>query len=158
MPDGAGPRHFVFHPQLPFAYVANELTGTVNTLAYDANSGRLEIVGEVPSTDSGAPGNCSAIRLAPDGKFLFVGNRGDNTIARFDIDPQTGLTHPGSTTPVGGKIPRDFVFSRSGEIVAVANQDSDTLTFFRYASETGALTPLGEPVPAGSPTSVAFAT
>src|SRR5690606_22631437 len=32
---GAGPRHFTFHPQLPVAYVINELQSTVTRLDYN---------------------------------------------------------------------------------------------------------------------------
>ena len=34
---------------------------------------------------------CSQIHLTPSGQFLYVGNRGHNSIAGFAVDPATGI-------------------------------------------------------------------
>ncbi|MEL6277121.1 MAG: beta-propeller fold lactonase family protein, partial [Bacteroidota bacterium] len=39
--EGAGPRHFTFHPNGQFAYVINELNSTVTAFAYDSLHGQL---------------------------------------------------------------------------------------------------------------------
>lgn len=38
---GQGPRHLAFHPNSQYAYLINEIGNTVNTYAYDADTGNL---------------------------------------------------------------------------------------------------------------------
>lgn len=158
MPPGSGPRHFAFHPTLPFAYAVNEMASTVASLAFDARAGSFKLLGVEATVPAAALGHshCSAIKIAPSGKHLFVGNRGEDTIARFDIDPATGLTTRAEATPAGGKTPRDFAFDPSGKYLAVANQDNDQVALFRYDAASGALTPFGAPIATGTPTAIAF--
>ena len=77
-------------------------------------------------------------------------------IAGFAIDQTTGIARFIGTTPCGGRVPRDFAFDPSGQVLVVANQESDVLSLFRYQPDTGALAPLGQPIPSGSPTAIAF--
>ena len=51
-------------------------------------------------------------------------------------------------------MPRDFAFDPSGRILAVANQESDRVSLFRYAGDR--LIPFGRPFFCGSPTAIAF--
>jgi 6-phosphogluconolactonase len=158
LPPGSGPRHFAFHPSLPFAYVVNELASTVASLAYDASAGTLGLLGTEVTVAPEAMGHshCSAIKIAPGGRHLFVGNRGENTIARFDIDQSTGLARRAAATPAG-KTPRDFDFAPTGTYLAVANQDSDSVSLLSYDPVSGGLTFFGEPIATGTPTAIAWA-
>ena len=157
MPPGSGPRHFLFHPTLPFAYCVNELTSELASLSFDAAAGRFALLSVEPTTSQNVPNNSgSAIALAAGGKHLYVGNRGDDSIAGFAIDQRSGRASLMGTTPCGGRVPRDFAFDPTGSVLVVANQESDVLTLFRYVAESGDLEPLGQPVPSGSPTAIAF--
>jgi len=40
---GAGPRHLLFHPDKPLAFVANELDSTTNVYRTDATIGKFEL-------------------------------------------------------------------------------------------------------------------
>jgi 6-phosphogluconolactonase len=157
LPPASAPRHFRFHPSLPFAYLVNELSCTLASLAFDAQSGTFNILAIEPTTPEPVEGNSgSAIDIAAGGKHLYVGNRGHDSVAGFSIDQTTGIARLIGTTPCGGRVPRDFAFDPSGQVLVVANQESDLLTVFRYLPETGALAPLGAPIPSGSPTAIAF--
>ncbi|WDR01609.1 lactonase family protein [Devosia algicola] len=158
MPAGSGPRHFRFHPSLPLVYCANELDCTLATLAFGAEAGRLEVIGVtqvLPKADLPSD-SCSAIAIPKGGRHVFVGIRGQNCISGFDIDQTSGATRFIDTTPSGGRVPRDFAFDPTGKVLAVANQESDCLNMFAYDASNGGLTPLGKPIPTGSPTVVAF--
>lgn len=156
MPPGSGPRHFRFHPTLPFAYCVNELTCTVASLRFDAEAGTFEILAVEPTTPQPVANNsASAIDIAGGGRHLYVGNRGHDSVAGFAIDQTTGIARLLGTTPCGGRVPRDFAFDPSGRVLVVANQESDVIVLFRYEPETGALL-LGQPVASGSPTAIAF--
>ncbi|MET3896601.1 6-phosphogluconolactonase [Devosia sp. UYZn731] len=158
LPPGSGPRHFVFHPTLPFAYLVNELTCTLASLAFDAAKGTFTVLAIEPTLPTGDhPGSSgSAIGIADGGKHLYVGNRGHNSVAGFAIDQSTGIARFIGTTPCGGNVPRDFAFDPTGQVLAVANQESDRINLFRYVPDTGALTPLGAPIQTGTPTAIAF--
>lgn len=157
LPAGSGPRHFLFHPTLPFAYVVNELSNTVASLAFDAANGAFRLLAEESALPTGVTKEsyCSAIAVAAGGRHLFAGNRGHDSIARFDIDA-SGIARFIRTMPCGGKWPRDFAFDPSGRVLAVANQQSDAVSLFRYDPQSGALTPLGEPIASNIPTAIVF--
>ena len=50
---GSGPRHFVFHSELPYGYGINELNGTINVYAFDADAGRLSVVQTIATLPDG---------------------------------------------------------------------------------------------------------
>ena len=155
--DGAGPRHFVFHPRGEFVYVVNELNSTVTSFTFEAEQAKLTTVTSVATVpESGLSGNnCSEICISADGAFLYVANRGHDSIAIIGIDSEGGMELL-KTVPCGGKIPRNFALSPSGNFLVVANQNSDNLTVFAVNRETGDITPTGTVVETGTPTSVAF--
>ena len=146
---GCGPRHIVFHPTKPFAYVMAELQPGVTTLAYA--DGRLAALATEPVQPSVSGG--SGIVMAPDCTHLFVGDRGNAAVARFTIG-EDSIARYASSTPSGGDIPRDLAFTPSGTVLAIANVLGDAVTLFRHAAD-GALAPLAK-VATGTPTSVAF--
>ncbi len=156
---GAGPRHIAFHPDLPYAYVINELDATITAFGYDAERGLLDarqLIGTLPPAYTGRSTGAE-IAVAPSGRFLYASNRGHDSIAIFAID----VTH-GTLTAVGwesaqGAMPRFFALDPSGKFLYVANQGSDTIVAFRVDQATGALTPTGDVVRTGSPVCIVFA-
>lgn len=150
LPGGSGPRHVAFHPTKPFAYVMTELQTGVTTLRY--TDGHFEILAVAPAGPGATDG--AGIAIAPDGTHLFGGDRGNNALARFAIDPVTGIATYETSTPSGGILPRDHAFGAGGRLLAVANVRSDAVQLFTHASD-GRLTPLSS-IATGAPTAVAF--
>jgi 6-phosphogluconolactonase len=150
LPAGSGPRHVVFHPNRPLAYVMSELQTGVTTLAY--SDGKLEVL----ATHLAGPGavHGSGIAIAPDGTHLYGGDRGNHALARYAIDTVTGIASYSASTPSGGVHPRDIAFGDNGRLVAVANVLSDGVALFAHSSD-GTLTPLTN-IATGTPTAVAF--
>lgn len=126
---GAGPRHITFHPNGKFAYLINELDSTVSAFAYDAKTGALKEM----QTLSALPNNfkdfskAAEIAVASSGKFLYVSNRGRETVVAFAIDPEKGTLHWVEEQNCGGKSPRHFGITPSGKYMLVCNQDSDSV-------------------------------
>ena len=56
----AGPRHIAFHPEMPLAYVVNELDSTVVTYRFDPQRGSLQAIQILPSTPSNYTGELSS--------------------------------------------------------------------------------------------------
>ncbi len=142
---GNGPRHFTFHPNEKFAYVVEELSGTVS--AYTHNNGILKFLQRVsthPKNYKGTIGSAD-IHVSPDGKFLYASNRGDaNTITIFSINKLTGKLSLKGYQPVLGKTPRNFVIDPTGNYLLVANQDTDNIVIFKRNKLTGLLKNTGE--------------
>lgn len=155
---GSGPRHFAFHPEGKTAYVINELSSTLSTLTYQAETGRLDVVQTVSTLPSDFKGQNSTAHVAvhPSGKWVFGSNRGHDSIVRFAVDPSTGWTRLVDAVPSGGKTPRNFALDESGKWLLAANQDSDKVVVFRIAASTGALMATGGKVTVGKPVCVVF--
>lgn len=149
---GAGPRHLAFHPVAPFAYVVNELNGTVTALSYNASNGALKPIQSISTLPDGFKdfNACADIHITPDGRYLYASNRGHNSLAIFSINAQTGeLTAIGHES-VHGAFPRNFAISPDGRHILVANQNSDNLVLFaiqpdgklQFVRETKEMTPV----------------
>ena len=143
---GAGPRHFVWHPNGKFAYIIQELNSTVRALAYDAANGSFQVlqtVSTLPANYSGES-TCAALQIASSGKFLYGSNRGHNSIVAFAIDDQTGLLTLVGHQNTHGDTPRDFAIDPTGTYLLAANQDTDTVVTFRIDPVTGGLQETGQ--------------
>ncbi|MFI5151883.1 MAG: lactonase family protein [Chitinophagales bacterium] len=149
---GSGPRHFTFHPIKPYAYLINELSGTVNAFKFD--KGQLKLIQEIsshPANYQGEKGSAD-IHISPDGKFLYATNRGDaNSIAIYSIDQSTGKLQLKGIQSTMGKHPRNFMIDPTGHFLLIANRDSDSVVVFRIDSKTGLLTASGDVIEIPNP-------
>ncbi|HEX2536349.1 MAG TPA: lactonase family protein, partial [Chitinophagaceae bacterium] len=149
---GSGPRHFTFHPNGKWAYLVEELTGTV--VAYRYANGKLTSLDRKathPNTYTGAKGSAD-IHVSPDGRFLYASNRGDaNTLAIFAIDSRTGKLTLKGYQPTLGVHPRNFAIDPSGNFLLVANRDSNAIVVFRRNPKTGLLRATGKTIEVPSP-------
>ncbi len=138
---GAGPRHLTFSPDGKRLYVANELNSTVEAYSFNTATGelkRLQTVSTLPGEFKGT--NYPAdIHISPDGKFLYISNRGHESIAIFSVNSQNGELSLLTTEPVNGSWPRNFVITPEGKYLLVANQKSRNLVLFRRDASTGRL-------------------
>lgn len=143
---GAAPRHLAFHPDGKILYALNELGSSVTVFAYGANAGTLSRVQEITTLPAGFTGSNATAQLQLDrtGKFLYVSNRGSDTIAVFSIDPGTGMLTLVEHVPTQGKTPRDFALDPTSSFLFAANQNSDNIVLFRINPATGRLTPSGQ--------------
>jgi 6-phosphogluconolactonase len=155
---GAGPRHFVFHPNGKFVFVLNEMGGSVTSFAYDARTGGLRKLETVPSLASDFKGSNDSAEIVADrsGKFLYAANRGPSDIAVFAVDSRKGKLRLVEHVPTKGKTPRNFAIDPSGKYLFAANQDSNNIVVFRIDGKTGRLTDTGEVIAVPSPVSVVF--
>lgn len=157
MPPGSGPRHLTFHPSGRLALVINELNGTLISMTWDADAGRLAIVDNKSTLPEGFEHkSCADIHVHPNGRFVYGSNRGHDSIAVFAVDASTGRLDPVDRVPARVKTPRNFGFSPSGKYLFVCGQDSGDISVFAVDAETGGLTPVGEPFAAPTPVCIRF--
>ena len=148
---GSGPRHFVFSPNKKFAYLVEELSGTVAAYAY--SKGKLTLVQRLsthPADYKGEKGSAD-IHLSPDGKFLYASNRGDaNSIAVFSVGANGRLQLKGIQSTLGVH-PRNFMIDPTGAYLLVANRDSDVVVIFKRSAKTGLLRDTGKRIEVPKP-------
>ena len=138
---GAGPRHLAFHPRLPLLFVANELDNTVTALRFNPDVGSLSVVGTWSTLPEGwtRASFVADIHVAPSGKFLYVSNRGHNSIAVFSV-ADTGDLALAQVIATEGNWPRNFALDPTGRWLLVANQGSSAITVFARDDASGQLT------------------
>jgi 6-phosphogluconolactonase len=138
-----GPRHYCFHPSLDLVYFSNEQGCSVTGYRFDPASGTLTAAQTISTLPDGytARNTCSQIHLTPSGRFLYVGNRGHNSIAGFAVDSATGRLTAIGRAPTEA-VPSAFSLDPAGRFVFAAGTASGRLASYRINQETGALTPL----------------
>ncbi len=138
---GSGPRHMAFHPNKELLFIVNELTSSVSVVRLLAD-GNYKIVQTVSSLPDGfnQENTCADIHLSPDGKFLYVSNRGLNSIAVFSVNGKSGQLKQIGQEPTRGETPRNFTLSPDGQFLLVANQNSQNIVSFRRDQTSGKLT------------------
>jgi 6-phosphogluconolactonase (cycloisomerase 2 family) len=153
---GAAPRHAVFHPGLPVLYVNNELDSTVTVFEWaDGAATERQVVSTIPGGFAGR-NTTAEIAVSGCGRFLYVSNRGQDSIAQFNIAPGSGLLRYAGTFATGGAKPRFFALGLDGKRLYAANQDSDDITVFDIDAVSGALVPTGLRIGVGSPSAISF--
>ena len=155
---GAGPRHFIFHPNGRYAYVINELDSTLTDFSYDAVNGTLSSMQTVSALPGDFSGNndCADLHVSASGKFLYGSNRGHNSIVVFAINASTGKLTYLEHTATQGKTPRNFAVDPTGRFLLVANQESDTVVSLRIDPVTGRLKPTGHVAEVPTPVCLKF--
>lgn len=155
---GSGPRHLVFHPNKKFAYVMTEFSSEVIVLRFNAEEGSFT---EVQATttlpeDFKENNQGSAIHISSDGRFVYAGNRGHNSIAVFNVNVETGELHFVEHTSTEGEWPRDFALDPTEKFVVASNQESSSLVLYARDMETGKLTLLQSDISVPDPVCIKF--
>ncbi len=157
VPPGGGPRHMALHPNGKFAYVCNEMTVGVTAFSRssDGDLKPMQTLSSLPA-GVGVKGNSTAeIQLHPSGKWLYVSNRGHNSIAVYGVQ-SNGHLNLVEIASAGVKTPRGFSLDPSGRWLVVGGQDNDVLTTLKVDSTSGKLKPTGHTIKVPKPVSVLF--
>ncbi len=134
-----GPRHCALHAATRSIYFCNEHGSSVTHYGFDDTG-----LGQEVNTLSTVPGpygtvnTCAQIHGDPAGRFLYVSNRGHNSLAIFRIAAESGaLTAVGwqETEP----IPRAFAITPDSRYVLCSGLASGCLSIYGICGETGHL-------------------
>ncbi|MCQ2385638.1 MAG: lactonase family protein [Clostridia bacterium] len=129
-PAGAGCRHMVFSNDGNYLYVANELGSSVSVFAYDKDLPSLTLLSTVSALQKPVQSIAAAIRLSADGRKLYVTNRGENTVAVFDVSRKNLTLH--AAYPTEDNEPRDFILFDRERYTLVANQFGNSVVVYRH--------------------------
>lgn len=157
---GSGPRHFAISPDNKFLFLSNEKDGTTYSFKIDNQSGILNEIQRLPillsnngtnsslreSSDTNSNTNkkmvenagVADIHVSPNGKWLYVSERVNNTISLFAINDKTGnLTYGGNYKTE--TIPRGFNIDPTGNYLLSAGQESGYVSLYKIDQRTGEL-------------------
>lgn len=157
---GSGPRHFAFSPDNKFLFLSNEKDGTIYSFEIDNQSGVLKEVQRLPvllsnngtdsalreSSDTNSNTNkkmvenagVADIHVSPNGKWLYVSERVNNTISLFAVNDKTGnLTYGGNYRTE--TIPRGFNIDPTGNYLLSAGQESGYVSVYTIDQRNGEL-------------------
>ncbi len=154
---GSGPRHLTFGKDGKFVYLVQELDASLTTFSYD-KTGNLKVISQtsiLPKDFKGAT-SAAAIKISPDGNFLYASDRADvNSISVFKIlkDGKIELVEQQSTL---GKGPRDFVIDPTGNYLLVGHQYTNDIIIFKRDKTTGKITDTGKRIELCSPVGLIF--
>ena len=81
------------------------------------------------------------IQIHPSGRWLYVSNRGHNSLARIEIDAEGLQLKWISNTPTEA-IPRSFTLTDDGQWLIAAGQGSGAAQIYRVDPQNGQLTSL----------------
>ena len=154
LPPGSGPRHFEIDPANNLLFVCGEINSTVNAVTLDLAGDKTAVTQSLSTLPQPTRGNSTAeCRIHPSGKFVYVSNRGHNSIAAFKNDGGK-LTAIGHATE-GIKVPRNFNIEPGGKWMLVASQDGDNVAVFSIGDD-GVPKPTGVKVATPAPVCVKF--
>lgn len=155
MEAGFGTRHVRFSVDGHYMYVVGELSSKVNVIQIDEtnwNFAEIDSVKTIPESYSEHNG-AAAIRISNDDKFLYVTNRGHDSIAIYRILANHHLDLI-QRIPVYGAFPRDFNFNSQQNLLVVANQNSNNATLYKRNPKLGTLVPIQKDFYVPEPTRV----
>ena len=157
-----GPRHLAFDAVSGLAFATLEFSSQLASLRFDSASGELTFLDMISTVMPGYDGlnEPAEVRVHPAGKFVYVNNRGEDSLAWFKADASGKLTRSGGVTLSRsihpGLAARSFTFDPTGSFVLVADRPADLVRSYAVCRDTGALTWLSQ-ISVLDPAFIAFA-
>jgi 6-phosphogluconolactonase len=148
---GSGPRRLQLHPNGKFLYVNHETDSRVSV--FEVNGGNLKEIQSLSTLPPDYKGNNSTAEIQIDrkGHFLYVSNRGHDSVALYTVDPLNGTLTWVENIPTLGRTPRNITIDPTNSYLFAANQGGDNVVVFRIDHRTGHLTPAGTQVQVSQP-------
>jgi 6-phosphogluconolactonase len=134
-PAGTGPRHLAFHPNGTYAYLAGENGNNITVCAW--RNGTLAPGQVLPAATAAVTNYPGEIVTSPDGRFVYVSNRGANTVGVFTVSADGATLTPLAAPTCGGDWPRNLALTPDATWLYVANQNSGSITWLPVDPTTG---------------------
>jgi 6-phosphogluconolactonase len=153
---GSGPRRLQLHPNGRFLYVNHETDSMVSV--FEVSSGHLTEIQSVSTLPTDHQGNntTAEIQIDAEGRFLYVSNRGHDSVAVYSVDPAKGTLTMLQNVPSLGRTPRNITIDPTNNYLFCANQGGDNVVVFKIDHKTGHLTSTGTQVQVSQPGGMAF--
>lgn len=136
----AGPRHFRLDSKGKYGYGSDEQGNGVTVYRLDAENGRLETLQTLSTLPQKFDGtnSTSDVGIHPSVRFVYVANRGHDSLAAFLVDSDTGELSLIDRFPCEAAT-RSFDFSSDGQFLYSAGSGSGKFAVYRVDEGSGAL-------------------
>jgi 6-phosphogluconolactonase len=161
-PEQTGPRHIAFDLVSGHAFVTCEFSSELASMTFDASSGKLRLLDKQPTVERTyqGPNEPAEVRVHPNGRLVYVNNRGEDSVTWFRAGPDGELSRLGrvsiSRSVHPGLAARSFAFDPSGSFLLVADRPANLIRSCAVDTETGDLRPRAE-VAVSNPAFIVFA-
>lgn len=158
----SGPRLMQFSKDGRFAYLLFELTNEIGVYTYNGEEKNpsFEQIQTISTTSDNVDAlhdAASGLCFSPDGKHLFCSTAGDNTVAMFEVDEETGLLTKKFALPISGEYPKNIALFPDGKHIAVVNNESNSVTTFSINYDNNTLVMKGKPLKIETPNCILIA-
>lgn len=139
--DLSGPRHMTFHGFFNYAYVINELNGTINVIQYDSKNLSIPTIIQ---TINILPNNniqrfwSADIHITPNNHWLYCTDRFSSTISCFQV-LASSMELKFINYQYTEKQPRSFAIDNTGQFLIIAGQKSNHVSLYYIDSTNGTL-------------------
>lgn len=154
--SNTGPRHLCFHPNNKLAFGSDEQGNSITAYKFDETAGTLDnyqTLSSLPAEEVSGKRSTSDLEVHPSGKFVYIANRGHDSIAVFTIS-DNGKMKLLQHMPTEA-VPRSFNIAPNGRSLVVAGQASGRLAVYSIG-KSGRLTQKSTIDVGKSPTWVQF--
>jgi 6-phosphogluconolactonase len=151
---GSGPRRLALSPDQKFLYVNHETDSKVSVFAVDRRGLKeIQQISTLPPEFT-SRNSTAEIQLDQAGRFLYVSNRGANSIAIYAVEPGQGTLTLREFVPALGQSPRNITIDPTGRYFFASNQFSNNVVIFSVDPQTGHLAPTGQQLQIDQPASL----
>lgn len=157
----SAPRHIKMSKHGRFIYIVHELACNITVYAYEERNGnpyfdRIQTIATTESDEKDYGCSASALTFSDDYRFLISSTAGENTVAIYEADHETGLLEKKFCLPVSGEYPKDAAIYPDNKHVVSLNHTSNTMTFFKADFEKNTLTMCAKEIKVDRPNCIAF--
>lgn len=143
LPTGSGPTRLVCHPSGRWVYLVEQAAASIAVYGFDDDLKALspissQVVSTLAEGHAGGRSRPTDLAVSPNGRFLYVTNRGADDVVAFAIDAAGTLKLVGHE-PSGGRAPGALTVDPSGRVLIVANEGGKNLSVSSIDPTTGAL-------------------
>jgi len=145
-----GPRHVAFDAATGTAFVTYEFSSELASFAFDGATGALRLLDRQSTLapDFTGPNEPAEVRVHPNGRSVYVNNRGEDTLVWFHVGAQGSLARKGQVALAKsihpGLAARNFSFDPSGRFMLVADRPAHLVRSYAVDAADGSLTPLAQ--------------
>jgi 6-phosphogluconolactonase len=153
---GAGPRRIQMSPDGKFLYVDHETDSEVSVFAIDGGRVKeIQVISTVPD-EAKAHNTTAEMLVSADGRYLYVSNRGHDSVTIFAINAKSGLLRLKENVASGGRTPRNIRFDPTGNWFFAANENGGNVAEFKVDKKSGQLTLTGVAASIDTPGGIYF--
>ena len=156
-----GPRHAAFDPNTGRLFMTYEFSSELASFDFNAGTGEMKLIDRV-STTAGFEGRNepATLQVHPNGRFVFVNNRGEDTIVTIEVSPDGRLKRIAeakvSQSADPGIATRFMMLTPSAEYLFVADRPAYVVRAYKVNADNGTLTAVSE-TPVDNPVYICFA-